>query len=697
MNRLASTLLLLALAPAALPAQTTTTYSQETANNTSACAGQSYCQGPFTGMQGGGVGTWEPAPRHVSDVPVTSALYAGSNAQIYAHLVPWFTVCHTGEPVYPVADSTSTNGGYLTCNSHVETGYSSNDAATVKAQMDDMKRRGFAGVVVNWYGKPAGACPGAAHCTDDGTTLKIRDDLAGRCGGTTCPLHFSLDVDKGSYDSVCASNSSQPSCIYNQLASHLDYANTAYFGSPAYLKTGSRPVVSFFIILSALSHCAPCPPGVPCAQCTGPSGACTSQSGCWSAIWSALGSHVQGYSHGNPMLIFENATGFTETQSDGAFAWKNHNTPSCRDPADTLGLCYLDNFYRTALSHASLQAWGGAWMGSVSTAAWNPGDPSIPLRCGRTWLDTLGAAGAHYSSANQLPFLQVVTWNDYNETTAMEPGIDNCWAAGATAAGSTLTWTLSVASDQPNAASDADEETIDHYVIWDSADGEALTQVATAPRGARSVNLSALPLGSGPRLLYVEAVGGPSIFNKWSPAVSYPTDRVVTISTPTANELVLSPVRVAASAASSTPVTLSQIYLDGAKVYETHAAALDTDVPMSAGSHRLTVQAYDSAGTFKTTEYVDACALSATSPSVTICTPADQATVASPVRVLAGTTSANPVTLVQIYLDGAKVYELASDRLDHPVAMSSGTHRLTVQAYDSAGTIFKSTIYVTVP
>jgi Bacterial Ig domain len=144
-------------------------------------------------------------------------------------------------------------------------------------------------------------------------------------------------------------------------------------------------------------------------------------------------------------------------------------------------------------------------------------------------------------------------------------------------------------------------------------------------------------------------------------------------------------------------VTLLQIYLDGSKVQEVHEGQLAADIPMLPGSRRLTVQAHDAAGTFKTTQYIDVCALNPASPSVTICAPADGATISSPVRVLAGTTSTRPVKLVQVYVDGSKVYEEANHRLDWSLALSPGTHRLTVQAYDDLGGIFKSTVYVTVP
>src|SRR3954451_5109628 len=66
------------------------------------------------------------------------------------------------------------------------------------------------------------------------------------------------------------------------------------------------------------------------------------------------------------------------------------------------------------------------------------------------------------------------------------------------------------------------------------------------------------------------------------------------------------------------------------------------------------------------------CTLSSTSPSVTICTPADGATgLTSPVHVNAGTTdSGHTVTLVQIYVDGVKATEASGNFIDANVAMA---------------------------
>ncbi len=92
-----------------------------------------------------------------------------------------------------------------------------------------------------------------------------------------------------------------------------------------------------------------------------------------------------------------------------------------------------------------------------------------------------------------------------------------------------------------------------------------------------------------------------------------------------------------------------------------------------------------------------ACTASTVVPSVTICTPLANSTVALPAYVTSLTTDNATVTLNQIYLDGVKVYQVSAPTVNTSVPISTaGTHRLTVQAYDSAARIFKQTIYITV-
>ena len=88
------------------------------------------------------------------------------------------------------------------------------------------------------------------------------------------------------------------------------------------------------------------------------------------------------------------------------------------------------------------------------------------------------------------------------------------------------------------------------------------------------------------------------------------------------------------------------------------------------------------------------CVLSTANPSVTICTPVAVQKVTSPVHIVAGTTDSKTVKWMQVYVDGAKKYEVLASSLDTSLTMSSGSHRLAVQASD--GTIFKQVIYITV-
>jgi hypothetical protein len=90
------------------------------------------------------------------------------------------------------------------------------------------------------------------------------------------------------------------------------------------------------------------------------------------------------------------------------------------------------------------------------------------------------------------------------------------------------------------------------------------------------------------------------------------------------------------------------------------------------------------------------CGLSTVNRSVTICTPAASSTVGSPVRITAGTTDVTPVKLTQVYIDGKKIYEAPLSAISVNLPIAAGTHRLTVQALDTANAIFKKSITVTV-
>jgi hypothetical protein len=90
------------------------------------------------------------------------------------------------------------------------------------------------------------------------------------------------------------------------------------------------------------------------------------------------------------------------------------------------------------------------------------------------------------------------------------------------------------------------------------------------------------------------------------------------------------------------------------------------------------------------------CALSTANRTVTICSPGNGSTVASPVRIIAGTTDVTPVKLTQVYLDGNKIYETGLSAINVGLPIPAGTHRLTVQGLDTASVFFKKSISINV-
>ena len=81
------------------------------------------------------------------------------------------------------------------------------------------------------------------------------------------------------------------------------------------------------------------------------------------------------------------------------------------------------------------------------------------------------------------------------------------------------------------------------------------------------------------------------------PPCSEGTNFVVNICSPGQNATVDQPVHVTAAAKSSAPITTMQIYLDNKEVFHSpNSILIETDVPMSSGSHLLVVKAWDSTG-----------------------------------------------------------------------------------------------------
>jgi hypothetical protein len=337
-------------------------------------------------------------------------------------------------------------------SNHMNVGYSSVDPLQVRRQVRDMISRGVDGVIIDWYG------PG--NSIDQATQLVMAEAEA-HPGFT-----FAIMVDKGAiqWDSC-------PGCSPQQaLIQQLQYLEQTYFSSSAYLKLGGRPVVTNFDIdlFYAID---------------------------WNAVNAALPTH--------PAFFFQNHGGFSHLLSEGSYSWV---MPATTD----YGMSYLIDFYSTGMLFPAKDTVGATYKGFNDTlAAWGTGR-IMGQQCGQTWLETFSRINSLYNSLKPLPAMQLVTWNDYEEGTEIESGINNCVTVTATVSGGVLQWGIS-----------GNENTVHHYRIYVSEDGEKLMPLATITPGTHKVNMCNYSLSSGKYTLYVQAIGKPSLRNHISGPISY--------------------------------------------------------------------------------------------------------------------------------------------------------------------------------
>jgi hypothetical protein len=338
-------------------------------------------------------------------------------------------------------------------SNHMNVGYNSNDPAEVKRQIEDMISRGIDGVIVDWYGPNNNAI--------DQATQLVMHEVEKHPG-----FSFAIMIDAG----AIGANSCNGCSPQQVLVNLLQYVEKNYFPSSAYLNIGGQPIVTNFNIDYQ-----------------------------YSVDWE----QANGQLTTTPRFIFQDDGGFTHAMSDGSYSWV---MPSESD----YGLSYLTSFYDTGLAFAQKETMGAAYKGfNDSMASWGSGR-FMDQQCGKTWLQTFSQVNSLYNSGTQLPYLQLVTWNDYEEGTEIESGIDSCFSLQASLSGSTLQW-----------VTQGDESTVDHYTVYSSKDGQNLTKLTDLGVGIHALEMCSLGMPPGNYQLFVQAVGKPSMANRMPGGVSY--------------------------------------------------------------------------------------------------------------------------------------------------------------------------------
>lgn len=423
---------------------------------------------------------------------------------------------------------------------HMNVGYVSSDTLQVQKQVNDMLSRGIDGAIIDWYGRGESSKNFASY------------DLGVQAFMHQAELHpgftFAIMHDAGALKTCAATIGCD---VTQTLIDDLNYASVTYSGSTAYLNSGGRPVVYFF------GHEA------------------------YTIDWTQVRAGVAG----NPMFIFRNGSGFTKPQTSGAFSWVEPTTVTA---TNLMAINYLDNYYKTALSFPTEYSTGSVYKGFNDTLALWGTNRIIDQQCGQTWLNTVADAGKYYSSVKQMLGIQLVTWNDYEEASEIESGIDNCVTVSATVAGTVASWSI---TGQMN--------TVDHFTVFASQDGANLMWLADLQATTSSLDLATFSLNAGNYTIFVKAVGKASLTNKISSGVQLTvSNQPPTASLSITNSLTKSSVTGSVTApASITASTAGSSDPDGTIVASTinfgDGSAL---VSGSSASHN-----YSTAGTYTVT------------------------------------------------------------------------------------------------
>jgi hypothetical protein len=259
---------------------------------------------------------------------------------------------------------------------HISVGYSSHDADQIGKQIDAVKQVGISAFVVDWYGD--------RDIWIDQSYAQVQKQAAKH------DFHVAM-----MYDEANNEDGATDETIADFNVFHDTYLTDKAHGHEAYLTYQGRPVIFIF-----------------------PKGGHTD----WDKVRSAVNKWNPA-----PLLIEENLPGRYAADFDGFYPWINPGPQGWSPDGSQWGEQYLGSFYQTmGTKSPDKMVVGGAWAQfDDSKASWGLNRHIAP-RCGQTLKDTLNLWRRIYPADQIIPFVLIETWNDYDEGSAIEPGIPAC-------------------------------------------------------------------------------------------------------------------------------------------------------------------------------------------------------------------------------------------------------------------------------
>lgn len=259
---------------------------------------------------------------------------------------------------------------------HISIGYSSHDPSVIRRQIHDAQAMGISAFVVDWYGD--------REPFIDQSYAQMQT-IAGKNKFHVAMMYDESNEEDGATDEAIA----------DLTMFHDTYLTEKASGHNAYLTYQGRPVIFIF-----------------------PKGAHTD--------WDKVRAVVNKWSS-PPFLISENLPGKFADSIDGYYAWINPGPKGWAADGSDWGERYLNDFYQNMVSkHPDKIIVGGAWaLFNDSKASWSL-NRHMSARCGQTFQDTFNFWRKYVPADSPIPFVMIETWNDYEEGSAVEPGIPTC-------------------------------------------------------------------------------------------------------------------------------------------------------------------------------------------------------------------------------------------------------------------------------
>jgi hypothetical protein len=462
-------------------------------NNTSTCSANGVptagCNGvgsmPLltnSGNTGAETPVVDPLPVTVSSVNLHTLLYSGYTTRTMCEYQPWF---------YNVSPY----------NGHQNIGMNASNASQVLYQLQTMKSEGCDVVVIDYYGTSS------AQAYNLTVTQAM---IAAIAGNPSTTPKLSIMLDEGAVDGTGSgqcppASGDQSACLESALDAQMDYIAANWLGQSYYELNAkdSRPIVPYYIIQGNW-------PGTN-----------------FNTVYAAVAAHAtSGQSCGAGCtypatvdFVDENNGAFTESGIMGGFAWPQPDAWSSTAQFYWDGngsYDYLGGFYSAAQTQTTLVpntvTIGALYKGfDDHNASWGS-NRVISQQCGQVLnLTAAKIASSGYSSSKQLQYLMVDTWNDYEEGTEVETGVNNCITVNQpTISGGNINWSLTKSD-----ATYATTSTISSFSIYTGTTSPTMLYASGISPTATSYAAPTLAPGQS---AWVYAVGQPLIQNQTSPA-----------------------------------------------------------------------------------------------------------------------------------------------------------------------------------